>query len=214
MNVRMWATTAVVLVLVPALLAQGQGGGRGGQRGGGAALLRRADVQKELKLSTSQIEAIDSKLPAGQGRGQGRGQAGGAGQGGAGQGAGQGRGQGGQNAEARAQMMETIKGILDAKQFQRFQELDLQRSGPAALGRADVAEKLNLTDAQKESIRSISQAQQQEMRDLRQNGGADPEEIAKMREETGKKLLAVLNEAQRKQWEGMLGKPFKFEDGQ
>ncbi|MCB8933092.1 MAG: hypothetical protein M9921_00455 [Fimbriimonadaceae bacterium] len=208
MNVRLWATTAMVFVLVPALLAQGQGGGRGGQRGGGAALLRRADVQKELNLSATQIESINAKLPAGQGRGQGAGQT-------RGQGAGQGGGQArGQNAEARAQMMEAIKGILDAKQFQRFQELELQRSGPSALARQDVAEKLKLSDAQKESIQSINQEQQQAMRDMRQSGGVDPEEMAKMREETGKKLLAVLTDGQRKQWEGMLGKAFKFDDGQ
>lgn len=229
MKVRCWMTVAAVCMVVPLTLAQGQGGGRGfgGQRGG-AALLSRPDVQAELKLSDAQKATIAEKLPArggrgagGAGGGAGGGAAGGQGQGrGAGGGAGAGAGGGAEAAAARAaEQLGVIKSILDAGQFTRYQELDLQRTGPSALARKDVADKVGLTEKQVATITEMLAAQREEQRNAFQGGGGGDREammaeMAKMRAANDKKLAGVLTVDQAKKWEAMLGKPFKFEDGQ
>ncbi|MBI3465176.1 MAG: hypothetical protein HY000_19295 [Planctomycetes bacterium] len=50
---------------------------------------------------------------------------------------------------------EAVKSILDAKQLERFNQLVLQREGAAALARPDVAEKLGLTQEQKDKLGNI-----------------------------------------------------------
>lgn len=180
----------------------GQGGM--GRRGGLIGLLRREDVRKELKLTQDQITKLEALME--QFRGQ----------------LGQRDPQGARDPNAmreRMQKMEAaIKEILNVEQFKRLQELRLQLEGPSAIARPDVQEKLGLSEAQKKQIEEILNKSQEEMRTMfQQGGGAGNREEAmeafrKMREETDKKILAVLTEEQRKKWETMLGKPFKFEN--
>ncbi|HWP31907.1 MAG TPA: hypothetical protein VNK96_09340 [Fimbriimonadales bacterium] len=180
----------------------GQGGM--GRRGGYFGLLRRDDVRKELKLTQEQIAKIEALSE--QFRGQ----------------PGQRDPQGARDPNAmreRLQKMEAaIKEILNAEQFKRLQELRLQLEGPSAIARPEVQEKLGLSEAQKKQIEEILNKSQEEMRALFQQGGGAGgrqeamEAIRKIREETDKKILAVLTEEQRKKWETMLGKPFKFEN--
>ena len=211
MNVRFWMTVVAVAVVIPLSLAQGQGGGRGFGQRGGAALLSRADVAIELKLTDAQKSAIAEKLPQ-RPRGQGGGAGGGAG----------GGGQADPEAAAKraAEQLATIKGILDEKQFARYQELDLQRSGASVLTRKDVAAKVGLDEKQIKAITELVAAQREEMRNAFQGGGGGGDrqamfdERAKMRAANDKKILALLTPAQNKTWEGMLGKAFKFVDAQ
>ena len=57
--------------------------------------------------------------------------------------------------EVNKNATEQIGKILDAKQNERFQELRLQREGAAALATANVAEKLGLSQEQKDKIAKI-----------------------------------------------------------
>jgi Spy/CpxP family protein refolding chaperone len=184
----------------------GQGGFRGGQGGpggmaGGIMLLQRPDVQKELKLSEEQLKTIREKLEAFR-------------EGGSGSGGGFPRRDPEQMRERQRQMEEVIKGVLSKEQFERYQQLNLQWEGPMAIGRPDIAQKLNLSEQQQQAVRDAIRAQGEAMRELMQSGDREAarEKREQMRQETGKKILGLLNETQKKQWEEMLGKPFTFEN--
>lgn len=211
------------LLAVSATAQRGGGGGPGGRQGfgmmAGPRLLLNPQVQAELKMTEEQVAKVREALggPGGPG---GRGGFGG-GAGGAG-GAG-GRGGFGGDPQQREQMRleqeKKIKEILSAEQFKRYQEISLQQEGPSALARKEVADKVGLSDSQREKINAILEEQRATMRDMFQGGGgggdrqAMMETMQKMREETNAKLLAVLTSEQKKTWEGMLGKPFQFQRG-
>ncbi|MEW5884895.1 MAG: hypothetical protein AB1725_11835, partial [Armatimonadota bacterium] len=124
-----------------------------------------------------------------------------------------------QQQQLRLEQEKKIKEILSAEQFKRYQEISLQQEGPSALARKEVADKVGLSDSQREKINAILEEQRATMRDMFQGGGgggdrqAMMETMQKMREETNAKLLAVLTSEQKKTWEGMLGKPFQFQRG-
>jgi alpha-mannosidase len=111
-----------------------------------------------------------------------------------------------------------VKKILNEEQYTRYQQLSLQQQGPPALARPEIAKEVGLSEAQQNQIRQIQQAQQEAMRSMMQGGGggdrqAMMEQMQAMREETNKKILAVLNAEQRAKWDSMLGKPFNFGQG-
>jgi Spy/CpxP family protein refolding chaperone len=122
--------------------------------------------------------------------------------------------------EKRVQEMEAkIKGILSAAQFKRYQELSLQLQGPTALMRREVSEQVGLNDSQRQQIETIMRDNRPPMPPQGGQGGNPPDfeamrkQMDKMREEVGKKILAVLTPSQKDKWDSMLGKPFKFETG-
>lgn len=233
-------TLVVILMLTLVVsMALAQGGGQRGQRGqrggfqrGGPAILNLPEVVKELKLSTSQISKIESAIESTRGQGfaggggRGANGAGGRGAGGGGRGAGGGGrgaggggrgGFGGGTPPLNAELDKSLKGILDESQFKRYHELMLQQAGGFALTREDVAKKLGLTDAQKEEFGEINQDMRADMQDMFSGGGggggdfaAIREEITALRADYGKQMVKVLTAAQKKTWDGMLGKKFKF----
>jgi hypothetical protein len=119
--------------------------------------------------------------------------------------------------ELNKKAVEQVGKVLDSKQFERFRELRLQREGVAALGRPEVAQKLELSQEQKDKVKKI---QDDSRRDA--GGGAgfgrlsdeERREYFAKREERAQKvnsdLLAVLTSAQKESWEKMLGKKFDF----
>jgi Spy/CpxP family protein refolding chaperone len=201
-----------------------QGGGRGGFGGGGfggpqsgAALLGIAEVQKELGISDEQkgkLEAVLNDL-----REQGR---------------------SGFNfqdfqslkederekkmAEFRKKAeelgkkaTESVSKILDAKQNERFGQLQLQREGIAATAKEEVADKLKLSKEQREKLTKI----QEEGRTAQRGGGnfgqlSEEErraQFTKMQEARDKRtadMVAVLTADQKGSWEKMLGAKFDF----
>jgi hypothetical protein len=212
----------------------------GGMMGGGPAILFRADVQKELKLTQEQIEKLREVVPSGPG---GRGGMGGPGGPPRGQGGQQGGVQGGQrqqrqqggppeggrrmgqNPEEMQKVDAAVKGVLNDSQYKRFHELDLQLSGPMAVLRPDVSEKLKITDEQRQQIMQAMRPQGgqrgqggqggvQGGQQRRQGGppqGSDPAQMEQRRKEQEAKVLALLTDAQQNQWTQMLGKKFEFE---
>lgn len=107
--------------------------------------------------------------------------------------------------------------ILDGQQFQRFEQLRLQREGSLALTRADVAEKLGLTADQRAQILALLENARPQGR-----AGANPPEedrrgaMRRMQEDREKlqaDLLAVLTDPQKAKWEELQGKPFAFPMG-
>ncbi len=120
------------------------GGPRGGQRGagGGMMLIQMTSVQKELKLSSAQLQAIKDLRPPQDGggpRGEGPGR-GGPGAGGPGE---PGKG--------------PLDQILSTEQHNRLQQLVMQFNAPMSMLDRRVAEQLNLTDSQVQTIESLVQ---------------------------------------------------------
>lgn len=175
---------------------------------GGPQMLQLPAVQTELKLTETQKTQIQQLLEANRPQ-MGGGQRGGGGQ--------------GFDPEAMRQQRERmeaeIKKILNEEQYARYQQLSLQQQGPSALARPEIAKEVGLSEAQQNQIRQIQQAQQEAMRSMMQGGGgggdrqAMMQQMQAMREETDKKILAVLNSDQRAKWDSMLGKPFNFGQG-
>jgi len=181
-----------------------QFGGRGGAGGTmSVTIAQQKSVQDELKLTADQIEKlkqVGTKMR-------------------------ESFGGGGDREEARKKFAEAAQaaekdmaGILSADQTKRLKEITLQQTGPIALTRPEVAKEVGLTDEQQAKVKEITDSYSSETRAQFQaggGGGGDREEARKKREaarkETGDKLLALLNDDQKKAWEKLVGEPFKGE---
>jgi Spy/CpxP family protein refolding chaperone len=181
-----------------------RGFGRG--MGGGANLLRRPEVQAELKLTDDQktkVTEMLQKLRESQ----------------------QARGQDLRDASpeerqkimaaVQAEQMKQVNAILNTDQQKRFKEISLQQQGYSALAQPAVADELKLTDDQKSKLKDIVQHQQEAMREIFQSAGGDraaaQEKMQTLRKETDDKIAALLTDDQKNNWKAMLGGPFKLE---
>lgn len=109
--------------------------------------------------------------------------------------------------EARTtRMEEQLQGVLDEAQFKRLREVYLQRSGLAALTRPDVVAELGISDDQMIELQAI----QQERGTARMELGfrASEEDQAAFNQEWDSRVLVVLSEEQRDQWQAAQGEPF------
>lgn len=128
--------------------------------------------------------------------------------------------------------------VLTAKQKKRLTEIDLQYRGPLAVLDPEVGETLKLTDEQKPELDKIladyRKAQQEQVKGLMgrfgglgaSGGGGqaappDPASIQervseiqkeqdKVREDLGKKVLALLTDQQKLDWQKLQGRKFVF----
>jgi Spy/CpxP family protein refolding chaperone len=202
-------TGRLVVVLALSMMVAGtamaqRGFGRG--MGGGAQLLRRPEVQAELKLTDDQktkVTEMLQKLRESQ----------------------QARFQDLRDAspeerqkimtEMQAEQMKQVNAILNTDQQKRFKEISLQQQGYSALAQPAVADELKLTDDQKSKLKDILQKQQESMREIFQSAGGDraaaQEKMQTLRKETDDKIAALLTDDQKNQWKAMLGSPFKLE---
>ena len=97
---------------------------------------------------------------------------------------------------------EKLNKALDAKQVARLKQLVLQRDVIAALNRPEVTEQLKLTKDQETKLRDIA------------SQGFPPFGPPDARQQAQADALAVLNEAQKKQWSDLTGKGFTFPEPQ
>ncbi len=110
--------------------------------------------------------------------------------------------------------------ILDDKQRERLVELSLQSRDAEALEDDEVAEALKLTDEQKKKLADLREERTKAMEEAFQGlraGGGDLGEVRKkigeIRKELNDKALAVLDEAQTKQFDEMKGKKIDLPRG-
>jgi len=111
--------------------------------------------------------------------------------------------------------LQKINAVLTAPQRERLsklrERLDQRRYrslGTAALPRsADIADKLELTEAQKERMKALQQAAREaELKEQRESR----ERVERIQEERNMNYLKVLTPKQRAEWEKMLGQPLKL----
>jgi cysteinyl-tRNA synthetase len=173
-------------------------------RGGGGVLLANAGVQKELKLSEDQIEKVKTAVkdvvaklkddsPGKDATPE-------------------------QRAEFGKKMSEAthkaVADILKPEQLKRLKQIELQQTGPAD---PDAQKELKLSDEQKAKIKKIAEDSREEGRDIFKSAKGNFQEalekMTKLRKQTQEKELAILSDAQKKQWKDLTGEPYevKFE---
>jgi len=107
-----------------------------------------------------------------------------------------------------------LKENLTAGQFKRFQQLQLQYDTPGIMLRPEIVTKLHITDEQRQKFMGTIQGMQKAVIPLLQeakSGGNQQEillKVTKLRQDCQGQIVTLMNEAQRKQWEEMTGKPF------
>ncbi len=115
--------------------------------------------------------------------------------------------------EQRAMMLETartnseaaVKAFLDEAQFTRVWQIDLQRTGLAAVARKDVSTQLNLTDEQNAKLAEITaEADAARSAAMQERNFSAMGEI---REQTEQKIQELLTDDQKDQWKELLGPP-------
>lgn len=199
------AAVAIALAVGTAMPSQAQGQGRRGRGFGGGGttqLLRMPEVQKELKLEAAQIELLNAlqrpqinrqefqSLSPEQRRERFQ--------------------------QIRAEQEKKIAEILNKDQMTRLKQLQLQRQGVRALSQPEVANALKLSADQKSKIEAIRQEERSALQGLRGNGQSPEdrraafEKIRATRQANEAKLLGVLTDAQKKQFEAMQGPKFTF----
>jgi hypothetical protein len=134
-------------------------------------------------------------------------------------------------AEMMAAADKDLQSILSPEQFKRLREIGLQKTGPLAMNRDDVAETVQLTAEQKQQIRALDQqlietAMQSaqtlqgaaggggrpKLRELRSKIATVQDSVARIqaaKKNTDSKILALLNEEQKARWKEMQGVPFQ-----
>jgi len=208
-----------LLLAGPTLAQRGQGrGGFGGGFGGPDMLLRNPGVAKELKLSDEQIKKIEEATQSIRDKHRDEREA-------------INKLEGDERREKDQELRKTegdetnkaLAEILKPEQNKRFKEIRLQRRGARAFSEEEVQKALNLTDDQKEKIKTINEDADKERRELFPQGGRrgggrggppDPSVFQKMEtlnKETMDKVVSVLTDDQKKTWKEMTGAPFKFE---
>jgi hypothetical protein len=208
------AMAFALMLCVTDAMAQGPGRGgrqRGGRDRGGATenpqrLLQSEAVQNELEMTEEQLELL-KELNEGQERGQGvdreamRAEM-------------EGLSQEERMAKFREMrdsrsksQLEKIGEILLPHQMDRLSQISAQassRNGARAFTSGALAEKLNITDEQKEKIQARSEELQKELQ----------KEIARLQAEMQAKLLEELTPEQQEEYKAIVGESFTFEQRQ
>jgi len=116
--------------------------------------------------------------------------------------------------------LKDVADVLKPDQVKRLKQIDLQTRRSFAFQDPDVQKELNLTDDQKDKIKTIGEDARKEMREIGQGGQGNQEETRKkfaaLQKDVDEKIQAVLTPEQKKSWKEMTGEPFeiKFEPGQ
>jgi hypothetical protein len=119
--------------------------------------------------------------------------------------------------KAQENLTAFLQGLLQEDQSKRLRQVMLQREGPFALGHPDLAKELKITDEQRKQFLAVVQEMEKQIQPLLKEvqSGGKPEEIGpkvmKIRKEHEAKVEALLTDAQKKQFQEMLGKPFTLE---
>ena len=203
----MVAALVIVSMVSQVSLAQreegrrGRGGPGGGPGGGLSAgrLLGVKEVQAALKLTedqTSKLEKINEES-----RDKIR----------------EAMQDGGDRAKMQELMASTttkVNEVLDEGQQKRLMGILVQVDGAGALTNPAIAKELNITNDQKKKFEEVRESNRAAMREARE-GDRDQEgareKMAKLREESNKKLMAVLTSDQQAQLEAMKGEKVEID---
>jgi Spy/CpxP family protein refolding chaperone len=105
-----------------------------------------------------------------------------------------------------------LASVLNADQAKRLKQLEVQMLRSRAFSNPEIQKALDLSDEQKEKIRTLSEDADKSVRELFQGGNPREamEKLQAHRKETMEKVMAVLSDAQKKTWKELTGEPFEF----
>ena len=110
-----------------------------------------------------------------------------------------------------------VRETMNAEQFKRFEQLELQHEGPPALFRPQIANELKITDEQRQQFMGLVQEMTKAVQPLIQESksAGTPEKmdefrlkVIKLRMDCLGKMVALMSDVQKQQWQEMTGKPF------
>lgn len=204
---------ALAVALVTPVVAQQRGGPRGG-RGGIAndtMFLLNKSVQDELKLSDeqkSELKKIQDKRDEAFQKARAAG-----------------------DRDKSQEIMRTafkevqdeankVKDSLKDEQKKRLRQVQLQTMGMYAFVNLEVQKKLNLSDKQKEEIKSLTEKIQQQERELfegidfsnQEKRDAAMKKMRDLQKEARDKAVNILTDEQKKSWKEMTGAPFELKE--
>ena len=122
--------------------------------------------------------------------------------------------------KAQEKLAAFLKETLKDDQRKRLRQLELQREGALALwhGDPEIGKTMKITDEQRKQFMAVVLDMQKKIGPLikEAQSGGDPQEIGpkvmKIRREHEGQIEALLNDAQKKQWTKMLGKPLNLDE--
>ena len=174
----------------------GQHGGPGMRPGPGQHLIFAPPIVAELRLSEAQVQQLHQILPD-------RGPGGHPGPGGTG---------------IPRNWDEEIKKVLNQHQYRRWRQVELQITAPRVFTRPDVAERLGITEEQREQMHQIMMNNRPPQPPPHGDGPPSQQEIEAMhrrmmehREKIMQQVFGVLTAQQKRTWTEMIGEPFKFD---
>jgi hypothetical protein len=102
---------------------------------------------------------------------------------------------------------------LSAGQRKRLAQITLQVTGIYQLGRPEVAKVLNLTEEQQTKFEDLQKETRKALEEIitSTERAGKTEKLAKLREETNKKIMAALTDEQKAKAREIVGEPFKGE---
>ena len=120
-----------------------------------------------------------------------------------------------------AETKEQLEEILLPAQFERLEQLAVQARGPMGIvSHADTAKALTVSteqsDKMKAEVKAFGESMREKMGEMFRGGGGDREAMAakmkEIRKEIEGKLLAVLDDKQKSEFEKLKGAPFELPD--
>ena len=122
--------------------------------------------------------------------------------------------------KAQEKLAVFLKETLKDDQRKRLRQLELQQEGAFTLMNAEgkIGKELKITDEQRKQFMAVVQDLQKKIAPLikEAQSGGDPKDIRpkimKVRKDYEGKLVALLTDAQKKQWKEMLGKPLDLDE--
>jgi hypothetical protein len=110
------------------------------------------------------------------------------------------------------QMDGKIADILSDHQMNRLKELRLQRQGGMALMRKEIANKIGLSDEERQRIRGMIDESLESMGKPDQGQRPDRKEMEAMHAKLSEQILDSLSNKEKSKWEDLTGKRFKFDE--
>ena len=102
--------------------------------------------------------------------------------------------------------------LLEPGQKERLDEIWMQRCGPLAVTDDEVSKKLGLSAVQKNEVDALLIEGAKKLQDIfsLERDSSTPKKAQEVRAETSRKILRVLTDLQRRDFDALKGKPFRL----
>jgi hypothetical protein len=119
---------------------------------------------------------------------------------------------------AHKKLAKQLNEVFKPEQLKRYRQITRQQEGGLALGQPEIQKELKITQDQVKKFMAVMQELNKSVEPLvkQAHEGGNPEEIRpkieELRKDYAKKLVGVLTDSQKEQWQQLLGPPFELGD--